>query len=286
MVLNHARIPNFATRPWAFFMVAATADPPLSALRHTLSPVTHATVLVQEALQLRSRGMTARAIGDRLRIPRGTVSDWINGRIPRALGRLGGTCESCGGSRHRFSELPRTYVYLLGLYLGDGCISTHPRGVYRLRLSLDAAYPKIIDEAAQAMRNVSPSNRVSRIERPGWVELSSYSKGWPCVFPQHGPGKKHSRLIELSDCQKDLVRGAPDLLVRGLIHSDGCRFMNTGKGWSYPRYSFTNLSEDLRKIFTHACDLVGLRWTPAGRVVYMSRKADVDLLDDFVGPKA
>jgi hypothetical protein len=28
---------------------------------------------------------------------------------------------------HRFDELPPAYVYLLGLYLGDGCISGHPR---------------------------------------------------------------------------------------------------------------------------------------------------------------
>jgi hypothetical protein len=246
----------------------------------------HPQVLVQEALQLRSGGLTARAIGDRLGIPRSTVSDWINGHVPRARIPSDGMCASCEGSQHRFSELPRAYVYLLGVYLGDGCISTHPRGVYRLRITLDLAYPKIIEEVAEAMRAVSPSNRVGRVERSGCVEVYSYSKGWPCLFPQHGLGKKHLRPIYLSDWQQGLVRAAPHLLIRGLIHSDGCRFINTGTDWRYPRYSFINLSKDIRGIFTDACDLMNLRWTSTGRTIYVSRKVDVDRVDRFVGPKA
>jgi hypothetical protein len=248
--------------------------------------VTHPSAQIQKALQLRSSGLTARAIGDRLRIPRATVSDWINGRIPRVRGGLDGTCDSCGGSRHRQAELPGTYVYLLGVYLGDGCISTYPRGVYRLRLTLDAAYPRIIDEAARAMKAVMPSSRVGTISRPGYVEVYSYSKGWPCLFPQHGPGKKHLRPIRLTAWQRRLVDRHPHLLLRGLLHSDGCRFMNTGRGWSHPRYSFTNLSEDIRRVFSDACGPLGLRWTLAGPTIYVSRKADVAILDRFVGPKS
>jgi hypothetical protein len=38
--------------------------------------------------------------------------------------------------------LPQTaYAYLLGLYLGDGCLSEHPRGVYHLRVACAARYP-------------------------------------------------------------------------------------------------------------------------------------------------
>jgi hypothetical protein len=248
--------------------------------------VTHPPAQIQKALQLRSSGLTARAIGDRLRIPRATVSDWINGRIPRVRGGSDGTCDSCGGSRHRRAELPETYVYLLGVYLGDGCISTHPRGVFRLRLTLDAAYPRIIDEAARAMGAVMPSSRVGTILRPGYVEVSSYSKAWPCLLPQHGPGKKHLRPITLSGWQRRHVARHPQLLLRGLLHSDGCRFLNTGRAWSHPRYAFSNLSPDIRQIFIEACAQLGVRWTTSGRTVYVSRKADVAILDSFVGPKA
>jgi hypothetical protein len=34
-----------------------------------------------------------------------------------------------------------------------------------------------------------------------------------------------------------------------------------------------------------ACDRLGLRWTTAPYTVYVSRKADVERLDGFVGPK-
>ena len=44
------------------------------------------------------------------------------------------------------------YVYLLGLYLGDGAISEHRRRVFRLRIALDVKYPGIVDECAAAMR--------------------------------------------------------------------------------------------------------------------------------------
>ncbi len=46
------------------------------------------------------------------------------------------------------------------------------------------------------------------------------------AFPQHGPGRKHHRRIELTDWQLELTRAHPGALVRGLIHSDGCRTIN------------------------------------------------------------
>jgi transcriptional regulator with XRE-family HTH domain len=49
------------------------------------------------------------------------------------------------------------------------------------------------------------------------------------------------------------------LLLRVLIQSDGCRFINTGSGgWRAPRYSFSNLSIDIKQIFCEACDQLDL----------------------------
>ena len=63
--------------------------------------------------------------------------------------------------------------------------------------------------------------------------------------------------------------------------------MNTGRGgWRNPRYAFSNLSLDIRRIFTDTCDLLGLHWTTSSRTVYVSRKADVARMDRFIGPKA
>jgi hypothetical protein len=107
------------------------------------------------------------------------------------------------------------------------------------------------------------------------------------LFPQHGPGRKHERPIVLEEWQERLVARKPELLIRGLIHSDGCRFQNTGSdGWVNPRYSFSNASSDIREIFIAACESLGLHTTQAPRTVYVSRKADVARMDEFVGPKA
>lgn len=204
-------------------------------------------------------------------------------------------CSACGHPAHQFSDLPPEYLYLLGMYLGDGCISAHRRGVHRMRIVLDGRYPRIIDECAAAMRTVMPRNKVGRQMRTGnfatssphsHVELSAYSKSWPCLFPQHGSGKKHERRIVLTDWQEALLDRYPQPLLRGLIQSDGCRFINTGTNWRHPRYVFSNCSDDIRRIFCRVCDRLDLHWTTAPRVIYVSRVADVALLDSFVGPKA
>ena len=126
-------------------------------------------------MDLRASGLSASAISDRLSIPRRTVSDWVEGRLPRPRGRGDSDCTACG-ARHDFEQLPLSYVYLLGLYLGDGYIAPHRRGVYKLRLTLDAAYPKIVSEAAAAMSHVLPSKVNTRLRPSGDIEVYSYSK--------------------------------------------------------------------------------------------------------------
>jgi hypothetical protein len=249
--------------------------------------MTHPAGIVSRSLELAAEGRTATEVARIVGVPRATVRDWIYGRVPKRsrIGANGG-CARCG-AQHDFAALPPVYAYLLGMYLGDGCLSAHRREVFKLRISLDARYPEIVDECREAMRAVMPRSRVNHVDNGTWFELYSYSKGWPCLFPQHGPGKKHERRIVLSPWQRALVSHRPDLLLRGLLHSDGCRFQNTGRcGWSHPRYAFNNASHDIRAIFCAACDFLGLRWTASGeRTIYVSRKHDVALLDLLVGPK-
>lgn len=227
-------------------------------------------------------------------LPVGTVKDWLAGRVPKHAkrvvdGRLPEpTCRRCGHPVHTAWTLPPRYAYLLGLYLGDGSISSYARGVYRLRITLDTRYPGIIASAAQSvgeLRGVSAS--VFKRRNQNCVDVSSYWKSWPCLLPQHAAGRKHEREIALTYWQQALVDRWPDQLIRGLIHSDGCRFINTGRGnWRCPRYTFSQASADIRRIFCDACEQLGLHWTRAGeRTIYVSRKADVAILDGFIGPK-
>lgn len=236
---------------------------------------------------LAGEGRSASEVAGITGIPRSTVREWLARPVRDR-------CSTCGGA-HRYENLGAPYAYLLGLYLGDGCITDHPRGVYRLRIFLDVRYPGIVSSCASAMRWVVPANAVTvhrehgnYVERtePSHVQVSAYSKTWICLFPQHGIGRKHTRPIVLKPWQRELVGRYPRALVKGLIHSDGSRFVNSGRGWQFPRYSFKNRSADIRRIFSEACDLIGVRWTAAPDTVYVSRKADVALLDEFIGPKA
>jgi hypothetical protein len=194
---------------------------------------------------------------------------------------------------HDYGRLPVSYAYLLGLYLGDGNITRHPRGVYRIRITMDLRYPMIIAECREALAEVMPTSRASvQLRRDGrCVEVYSFSKHWPCLFPQHGPGRKHERRIILADWQREICDRAPELLLRGLIHSDGCRAINrvkgAGKRYAYPRYTFTNHSADIRQILCHYLDALDIAWRQMNsKNISIARRDAVAKLDAFIGPKA
>jgi hypothetical protein len=194
---------------------------------------------------------------------------------------------------HDFARLPeREYSFLLGFYLGDGTISTSQKGVHALRIFNDSRYVAVLAECAVAVAAVMPNNRVGFVLRARCIELISRSKAWPCLFPQHGPGRKHERPIELAEWQSKIVRRHPHQFLRGLFHSDGCRVTNvavnrTGQRYEYPRYFFTNASEDIRELCCAALQQVGVRYTqPSERVISVARACSVAYLDRFIGPKA
>jgi len=128
--------------------------------------------------------------------------------------------------------VPEDYVYLLGQYLGDGCVTTHYR-VPKLRVACADAYPGIATLVSNAITAVS-GNPVMTVQRAGCSELAAY---WPCLFPHYGPGRKHE-------------------------------------------------STDLIAIFTGTLDQLGVRWRMCRpNLVAVSRRADVALLDQHIGPK-
>jgi len=179
------------------------------------------------------------------------------------------------------------------MYLGDGDISQYPR-TQRLRISLDMRWPGIIASCAEAMRAVFPENRVAHLHpdpKSRCVVVSVYSNQIACLFPQHAAGPKHLRRIELADWQDELIREESEQFIRGLIHSDGCRFINRvrvgGKTYEYPRYNFTNASDDIRDLFSAACDQLGIEWRRMNRRnISVARRDSVARLDQFVGPKS
>ncbi|MGX9792930.1 helix-turn-helix domain-containing protein [Mycobacterium sp. MMS18-G62] len=232
------------------------------------------------AKRLIAAGLNDCAIARQIGVPRTTVRDWR--RRPAIRSRdLNAPCTA-----HDFSQLPaKAYCYLLGLYLGDGCISRNPR-VWHLRITLDKKYPPIIDRCRQAIEILMPGQRAGTVQRVGCVDVSITSKHWPCLFPQHGPGKKHTRRIALEPWQQALVDQATEEFVLGLIHSDGCRVVANDRGVRSIRYHFSNRSEDIIGLFTAALDALNIPWTRSTKyIVSIYRKAATARLDEFVGPK-
>jgi hypothetical protein len=243
-----------------------------------------------EARRLIAAGNSRSAVARRLDIPRSTVRNWADRPAGDSPGRRW---------RERSVRLPDAapeelpdveYAYLLGLYLGDGWIGAHRRGVFRLTISLDARYQQIIAEASLAIGKVQPANRVHVAHRPGCVAVSAYSKLWPLLFPQHGAGVKHERKIELTNWQREITHRCPRSFLRGCIHSDGCRSIARQRVgnviYEYPRYFFGNLSDDIKRIFCEHLDLLDIAWNrPGATQIQISRRAAVAAMDEFVGPK-
>jgi hypothetical protein len=241
---------------------------------------------IATVLELLARGFSDAEVAARTGIPRRTVLDWRHGRSPR-----GGRDSSCDLANHL--PIPSgQYAYLLGLYLGDGWLWETHRGVWQLRISADAKYPGIIEECAAAMEAIFPRQRAHRLRRRSsrCVDISMYSKHWICLFPQHAPGGKHDRPIELSPRQREIVDESREQFLRGLIHSDGCRIVaherQAGRERDAPRYIFSNRSEDIKRLFCENCDALGIQWTrPSERENAIYRLQSVARMDQFIGPK-
>jgi hypothetical protein len=132
------------------------------------------------------------------------------------------------------------------------------------------------------------------VQRIGCTEVKGYSRHWPCLFPQHGPGKKHLRKIELSPWQQVIVHRYSGAFARGLMHSDGCRALNrvrrkleSGERWyEYPRYLFVNESTDILRICGQTLDRLGVEWRYSKpNTISVAKRDAVARLDEFVGPK-
>jgi hypothetical protein len=245
---------------------------------------------VQTVLDLAAAGVSDRQITRQTGVSRATVRNWRHGDTPRPRRPIPTTCARCQEPATFESELGSEYSYLLGQYLGDGCVSANGTS-FALQISSDAQYVNIIEECCRTIESIAGrAPRVRHDPSKRLAKIVSCWKPWPCLLPQHGPGRKHSRTIALAVWQVAIVEAHPGRFLRGLIHSDGWRGLNRvtvkGREYAYPRYQFSNRSDDIRTLFTYARELVGIEWRPWGRWhVSVARRGSVARLDEFVGPK-
>ncbi|MFS7875457.1 transcriptional regulator [Streptomyces asiaticus] len=244
----------------------------------------------ERALALVRLGRSLNSVSKQTGISRSAIREW---QVRPEPAHPSAHCPRCAPDPQPPEDIA-AYAYLLGLYLGDGCVSRLRKGLHFLRIACADAWPGLIDSCTEAMRAVRPDNSVCHVQRQGCVMVTGYSKHWPCLLPQHGPGKKHERPITLESWQQEIVMAQPWDFVRGLVHSDGCRITNwttkivagERKRYEYPRYFFTNKSDDIRKLFTDTLDRLGIAWRQTNAWnISVARRASVALMDKHVGPK-
>lgn len=211
--------------------------------------------------------------------------------LPRGQAHTSAPCPQCDGAP--LDE--RAYSLLLGWYLGDGHIVAYKRGVCLLAIFNDARYVNLNGQLLQTLAAVKPGGKPFTRKQPGLIATGCYWKHWPCLFPQHGPGMKHTRKIALEPWQIAIVERHPGQFLRGLFHSDGCRVENwtvkvvagQPKRYTYPRCFFKQTSTDIMGLCQWAHGLLGIGYTmPAPNSLSVARKADVAALDGHVGPKS
>lgn len=238
--------------------------------------------LRQRAIELAGTGLSDTDVGRRLGLPRGTV-EYMRATSERPRWR----CPRCWLGGRRIELNPADYAELLGLYLGDGCISAAGRTA-RLRLALDARYRQILTDAEAILKRGFPTSSVARVSADGGatVFLSVYSSHLACLFPQHRPGKKHERRILLEAWQRRLVAQEPWAFLRGCIRSDGCSFVNRTGPYEYLTYEFRNRSEDILRLFLDTCERLGLEYRIHSERVRINRRSSVAAFVEHVGVKA
>jgi len=253
----------------------------------------HSQATVDAALRLSAIGIIDKENAHICGVSVAAIRHWRAGRRRVASGRASArriTCPRC----HARPMDESSYAYLLGLYLGDGHIVHGPRDVYVLAIACSDDWPGLMAAARHAMAAVMPTSSVCGVRQTGCTMIKSYSKHWACLFPQHGPGRKHQRKIELAHWQEVIVRKYPGEFARGLFHSDGWRGVNRvrrtladGDHWyEYPRYLFGNESGDILRLCGEALDQLGVAWRYSRRnSISVARRGAVARLDESVGPK-
>lgn len=182
---------------------------------------------------------------------------------------------------------------MLGMYLGDGHIAVGRRGVQALTISCDDNWPGVKRTVTESL-GLLMGTAVCHVQAPGCTVVKAYSKHWCCLFPQHGEGRKHDRPIVLEPWQQEIVDNRPGPFLQGLFHSDGCRTTNrtravvngVEKAYAYPRWMFSNKSEDIHRLCEAALDRLGIAYRRSrADTVSVSRRDAVELMDRLIGPK-
>ena len=185
------------------------------------------------------------------------------------------------------------FSYLLGFYLGDGHL-INPKGrSFGVIFTNETTFLEMNQRLQDALKTVFPSKDIKIRQRKtcNCVDIAMYGVNLDLLFP-HGKGYKHTRKIELTDWQLDIIDRFPKPFLKGMIESDGCRYISTKN----IMYQFNNCSMDLHEVFQRAAKQLDLpftfhtskskeaRVTPLYKTCFYRKKVTA-FLDTFIGPK-
>ncbi len=134
--------------------------------------------------------------------------------------------------------------------IGDGNISNPNGRTYRLRITCDIKYPKIINRVKYSLEKIFPKNKVSYIKKKNAIDISVYNKSINNIFGwKMELGKKINQKIIIPKwitADKNFIR----YFIKGLFESDGsiykdrkylmANFVSYNKEISYFVYKFIN----------------------------------------------
>lgn len=224
-------------------------------------------------------------------IPRATIKYWINSNILNSIKiREDIDRESIGSVYEHISLNKKDYSFILGLYLGDGCITENGRNnsSYKLRIAQDNKYPNVISIIQNSLSNFFGKDS-KLINGKGCTHITIYDKYLPIYFPQHGKGFKHDRKIKLNDFQSKNIDDVE--LLRGLWLSDGSFYIAKHGKYEYERYNFTNKSVDLIEIFGCLLDKLDVKYSKRIKrngvwTIEVQNRKYVSILKDILGTKS
>jgi hypothetical protein len=250
----------------------------------------------ESAMKLYSMGSSIKEISEKLEINRSTISNWVRGATGKSFtekvkftSRLIDTYDSIEFMQNlnplisdelRFN----VYSYLLGLYLGDGCIYKYPR-TKRFNITLDAKYYELnayVSKTFELLFGKIPKNIYRKHSKCVDIYYSNCNLG--LLFPQDGKGRKHDRMIALSEWQRKIVNFK--FLLIGLFHSDGCFYKRPKYNKNY--YSFVNKSKDIIDLFSECLNLHHIHHgivEQKNGVFTINVYRDADKLKELIGTK-
>ena len=249
---------------------------------------------------LRASARTRRQQADR-DVPRGTVRSWLHtdrerrGDAPGAdRTALGATAEA---ARRSCRVLPICWASIsataTSVLAKRGCLLP-PRSPAPTRGPASSTPAKRPFSVRVPANNGLPSAESGLPVRP-----RSISKHWPCLFPQHGPGQE-ARARDHARSHGNRRSSTPTLGSSSGVSSTPTAAGSSNwttrlvrgeqKRYEYPRYFFTNKSDDIRQaVHRHARPRSASsgQSSPGQRPVQHLRRpqASVALMDTHVGPK-